>query len=160
MAESVVTQALAKAAQIEGSTQALAHTLRVPQGTLERWMAGTAQMPLRAFLHAIELVTRHETSDLSSEATSPAPEKLTFNMGQLAARCARCDGTEFTTAEAGAALKFTSKLQCRACGAEVVHGNLIAQLAMDTVQQARAMTAARARRLGALNQRGADARGS
>jgi hypothetical protein len=160
MAESVVTQALAKAAQIEGSTQALAHTLRVPQGTLERWMAGTAQMPLRAFLHAIELVTRHETNDLSSEPISPAPEKLTFNMGHLTARCPRCDGTDFTTAQPGAPLRFTTKLLCRACGAEVVHGNLIAQLAQDAVQHSRAMTIARARRQGALNQRGADVRGS
>ena len=153
MAETIYTQALARAAQTHGGTHALASALRVPQTTLERWMAGTAQMPLRAFLRAIELVAQQETRGPPSEAHLPAPEKLTFAIGELLARCSRCDGTEFTPAVNGAPLRFTGTLLCRACRAEVVHGNLIAQLAMEAVQHSRAMSVARARRQAASKAR-------
>src|SRR2546423_10722793 len=82
MAESIYTQALAKAMRTQGGTQALASALRVPQTTLERWMAGTAQMPLRAFLRAIELVAQQEARAAPGEAQLSAPEQLSFSIGE------------------------------------------------------------------------------
>src|SRR5438094_7259366 len=108
-------------------------------------MSGRAQTPLRAFLRVLERLTAHEAS-----GAAPAPlangEPLSFRIGQLLARCSRCDGTEFAPAEPGAPLKLTSALVCRACSEQVVHGDLLSQLAHDAVQYSHAMTAARARR--------------
>ena len=145
MKETIYTQALNRAAGAEGGTAALAGVLHVPEKTLERWMSGRAQTPLRAFLKVLERLTVHETS-----GAAPAPltngEPLSFRMGQLEARCRRCDSIEFAPAAPGTPLKLTSGLVCRACGENVVHGDLIARLAQDAVQYAHAMTAARERR--------------
>jgi hypothetical protein len=147
MADTIYTRTLARAAQAQGSTQSLASLLHVPESTLLRWMSGRAQMPLQAFLKLIELLVEHERN--GREAAPPAQgrgENHSFNMGQVFARCARCDGTQFVQVGAGTPLHMTSELACASCGERVVHGNLIAQLARDAVHQSRAMTFARAKR--------------
>ena len=60
MADTIHTRALARAAETEGSTQALAGVLHVPENTLLRWMSGRAQMPLRAFLRLVEVLSQHD----------------------------------------------------------------------------------------------------
>lgn len=150
MKETLYTQTLARAADAEGGTAALASLLHVPERTLERWMSGRAQTPLRAFLKALERLTTHEANGAAPPRPPSNGEPLVFRMGNLLARCARCDSTEFQPANPQAPLRLTAELLCRACGQKVVHGNLIAQLAQDAVQHAHAMTAARQRRQGAL----------
>ena len=149
VADTIHTRALARAAETEGSTQALAGVLHVPENTLLRWMSGRAQMPLRAFLRLVEVLSQHEKKNGGSTGASAAePQgngKLTFAMGELYARCARCDGSDFLPV-AGTPLRMTSELACGSCGERVVHGDLISQLARDAVHQSRAMTAARTKR--------------
>ena len=143
----IYTQTLARAAEAQGSTQALASLLHVPESTLLRWMCGRAQMPVQAFLELVRLLTQYEKKGGAYPATQAAGgEKRTFQMGRLPARCARCDGSEFVPVDPARPVKMTSELACAACGARVVHGNLIAQLAQDAVNQSRAYTAARAKR--------------
>ena len=147
MAQTIYTKTLARAAEIHGSTQSLASFLRVPENTLLRWMSGRAQMPLQAFLKLIETIAQHEhagSSAVRGEKIDGQP--LTFKMGQLLARCRRCDGAEFALADPEAELKLTSRLACRACGEHVVHGNLISELAKDAVQQSRTVTVSRQKR--------------
>ena len=146
MADTIHTRALARAAEAQGSTQSLASLLRVPENTLLRWMSGRAQMPLQAFLKLIDVLVQFEKTGGDAALDGASGEKRTFKMGELLARCARCDTTEFVAAEPAAKLRFTSELICAACGERVVHGNLIAQLAKDAVHQSRAMTVARAKR--------------
>jgi hypothetical protein len=143
MADTLFTQALAKAAEAQGSTQALASLLRVPENTLLRWMSGRAQMPLQAFLKLLELVAQHEIKQPAQSGGAINGEKLRFRIGQLEAHCARCDGHDFKAADPSLPLRYTSALHCCACGERIVHGNLIAQLAKDAVYHSRAMTAAR-----------------
>ena len=143
MADTIHTRALARAAETEGSTQALAGVLHVPENTLMRWMSGRAQMPLRAFLRLVELLSQHEKKNGGEPQGNG---KLTFAMGELYARCARCDGTDFLPATAGTPLRMTTELACASCGERVVHGDLISQLARDAIQQSRAMTVARTKR--------------
>jgi len=140
VAQTIYTETLAKAAEIHGSTQALASFLRVPEATLLRWMSGRAQMPLQAFLRLIEAVAQSESARPSDHVLQEAPqaEPLTFRIGNLAAHCARCDSTQFRPVVAGSPLRMTSELACVSCGERVVRGNLIAQLAKDTVQRTRA----------------------
>ena len=144
----IYTQTLARAAEAQGSTQALASLLHVPESTLLRWMSGRAQMPLQAFLRLVNLLSEYERNGGGYPgAQDPASgDKLSFRMGKLSARCARCDGIEFLPADPLQPLKLTSKLVCFACGERVIHGNLIAQLATEAVNQSRAYTAARTRR--------------
>lgn len=146
MQDEVVVRVLREAARIEGSTSALAGRLRAPETTLVRWMTGNAQMPLRAFLAAVEFVMQAENAAADAPPGGPPPaQKLVFPLGELLARCARCDGTEFTPGSPGAPLRLTSTLVCTACGEKVVHGRLLARLAQDAVHQSKAM-AVRARR--------------
>lgn len=145
MAETIYTKTLAKAAEIHGSTQSLASFLRVPENTLLRWMSGRAQMPLQAFLKLIDTIAQHERAGAARGETVDG-KLLTFKMGQLLARCRRCDGTQFALANPDTELKLTSELACRACGEQVVHGDLISELAKDTVQQSRTFTASRQKR--------------
>lgn len=126
----IYTQTLARAAEAQGSTQALASLPHVPESTLLRWMSGRALMPVQAFLELIR--------------AAAGGEKLSLRMGKLVAHCARCDGSEFLPADPARPVTLTSELQCAACGERVIHGNLIAQLAQDAVNQSRAYTAARA----------------
>ena len=141
MADNVYTKVLKQAADMEGSTQALAARLRVPENTLLRWMSGRAQMPLQAFLNAMEFVATREQQSavLASEATD---EKLSFNVGPTLARCATCDGTEFRRADASKALHYTRNLACRSCGTEVNYGRLVVELAKETSVHARSRLAA------------------
>ena len=149
----IYTQTLARAAEAQGSTQALASLLHVPESTLLRWMSGRAQMPVQAFLELVRLLTQYENKGGAYPATQAAGgEKLTFRMGRHAARCGRCDGSEFVPADRVRPVKMTSELACSACGERVMHGDLIAQLANDAVNQSRAYTAARAKRQAALIQ--------
>ena len=146
MKDSLYTQTLARAAEAEGGTAALASVLNVPERTLERWMSGRAQTPVRAFLKVLDRLSAHEATGIAVPAPVKDGKPLRFQMGQLLARCSRCDGTEFAPADPAAPLKLTSPLVCRACGEKVIHGNLIAQLAQDTVLHSNAMTVARERR--------------
>ncbi len=148
MPDKVVTLILRQAAEAEGSTQALASRLNAPEPTLLRWMSGRAQTPLRAFLAVLEFLMQLERKN-----AEPAPaageerqsDRLVFPLGPLLARCARCDGNEFRLTKPSS-LRLTSPLLCMACGAEVIHGNLLAQLATDAAHHSRAL-AARTRRL-------------
>jgi len=151
MKETLYTQTLARAAEAEGGTAALASVLNVPENTLARWMSGRAQTPLRAFLKALERLTAHEASGAAKPLPTVNGQPLSFRMGQLLARCDRCDSTEFAPDDPAQPLTLTSALVCRACGEKVIHGNLIAQLAQDAVQYSHAMTATRERRRSALN---------
>ena len=144
MQEKIITDILREAIRIEGSAQALASRLNAPEGTLARWVAGRAQTPLRAFLAVIDFVMKHEAgappSPGAPAAADDAPPSLVLALGPLEARCARCDGTRFKRLGA-APLQLTSVLACCECGTQVVHGNLLAQLARDAVQQSRASMA-------------------
>lgn len=148
----IYTQTLARAAEAQGSTQAVASLLHVPESTLRRWMSGRAQMPLAAFLRLIGLLSEYERKGGGYPGTAGAAsgETLAFRMGTLIARCARCDGSAFLPADPKQPVKLTSELACCACGERVIHGNLIAQLAKDAVMQSRTYTAARAKRQAAL----------
>src|ERR671929_230261 len=64
---------------------------------------------------------------------------------KLLGRCTRCDGTEFRRYDANAPLRMTSVLECCSCFAQVIHGNLLAELGKDAVANMHA-GAARARR--------------
>jgi len=149
--QTIYTETLARAAEAEGGTAALASMLNVPERTLQRWMSGRAQTPLRAFLKVLERLTVHEQSGAAAAPMVKNGEPLSFRMGQLLARCSRCDSTEFDPGEPDKPLTLVSSLVCRACGEKVVHGNLIAQLAQDAVQYAHAMIASRQRRFGSAN---------
>lgn len=142
--ESIYTSTLKHAAAAQGSTQALAHLLHVPESTLLRWMEGRAMMPINAFGRLIEIMSEHERRH--PDAGLQDPGRVSFRSGQLFARCARCDGTEFVLVEPGTRLKHVSLLACGNCGERIAHGKLLCQLARDTVQHARAMTAHRQRR--------------
>lgn len=145
MQDEIIMSVLAKAASVEGSTQALATRLKAPESTLQRWIEGRAQAPLRAFLAALEFVMQDERRNGTPVGDAASDTRtLVFRLGPLAARCARCDCEEFCAAEAGRT-GLTSVLLCRSCGVEVVHGNLLAQLARDAVHHSRAV-AVRTRR--------------
>jgi hypothetical protein len=151
MADTIFTRALARAAEIQASTQALASQLHVPENTLLRWMSGRAQMPVQAFLNVIQFLVQEEKKGHEARLQDVTEgEKLTFHIGELTGHCARCDCTDFVPAVPTGSLKFTTELVCCSCGERVIHGDLIATLAKDAVYQSRAMTAARARRQSAV----------
>lgn len=157
MQDKIVTLILQQAAQAEGSTQALASRLNAPEATLLRWMSGRAQTPLRAFLVVLEYLMELERKDEEGPAASDAvverqADKLVFPLGPLLARCVCCDGNEFRLAGPGS-LRLTSPLACTTCGAEIVHGKLLAQLATDAVHHSRAASARTRRALDCSPQR-------
>jgi hypothetical protein len=143
--ETIYTHTIKRAAEAEGGTAALAGLLHVPHNTLERWMSGRAQTPVRAFLKALERLAHHESTGVARPMPA-GDEPLVFRMGPLLARCSRCDHTEFAPADPTQPLKLVSPLVCGACGEQVIHSNLIAQLAQDAVLHTHAVTAARVRR--------------
>jgi hypothetical protein len=49
---------LAKAVELEGSKQAVASLLHVPETTFDRWLIGRAFMPQRATKILVELITK------------------------------------------------------------------------------------------------------
>lgn len=146
MQDKTVTLILRQAAEAEGSTQALASRLNAPEATLQRWMSGRAQTPLRAFLAVLDFLMQHERKNGEAPAAAAAeerqPDKLVFPLGPLLARCARCDGREFRPGRPGP-LRLITPLVCTACGAEVLHGNLLGGLATDAVHQSRALATRR-----------------
>lgn len=146
MADTLYTRALVRAAEIQGSTQALASILRVPENTLLRWMAGRAQMPLQAFLKTVEMIAADERKQTPVPHAAAAAEKLRFKIGELEAHCERCDGHEFVQTDPSMPLRYINELACRGCGHRVSHGNLIAQLAKDAVYHSKALTVARQKR--------------
>lgn len=150
LADTLYTRALVRAAEIEGSTQALASVLRVPENTLLRWMAGRAQMPLQAFLKAIELIAADERNQTPAPRREAPPEKLRFKVGELEARCERCDGNEFVQTDPSTPLRYISELVCCSCGARETHGTLITRLAKDAVYHSKALTVARQKRTAEL----------
>lgn len=146
MRDTIYTRALQQAVEAQGGTQALASLLHVPENTLLRWISGRAQTPLQAFYRVIDLLVEHEKRSGEPGAApgegAPAPQALKFALGGLAARCARCDGTEFALLSPATTLLYTSELRCRACNTPVTHGALIAELARTAVQQAHRKAAA------------------
>ena len=126
MAQNVYTRLLTQLVAMEGSSQAVASLLRVPEGTLIWWMSGRAQMPLRALLKAMDLVAKHELKD--------AQDKLTFEVGPLRAQCPKCGAGEFRR-PTDAPLTYLSLLACCACGHQVVHGDLVVQVAKEATAQ-------------------------
>ena len=149
MADTLYTRALIRAAEIHGSTQALASLLRVPENTLLRWMGGRAQMPLRAFLKVIEIISEDERKHAPDgpPASAGAGEKVRFHIGSTAARCSRCDGVEFVPRDSTLGPRYTAEFLCCACGERTTRGDLVVQAATEAVHRSKAMTAARPRRL-------------
>ena len=135
MAESVYTKVLQHAIAIEGGTHSLAGVLRVPEGTLQRWLSGRAQMPLRAFLKALELVRQRELKTGAAALPVNGAENLHLQLASCLAECDACGGTQFTPVDKSQALKYTSLLRCCACCAEAVHGDLIVRLAKEAAQR-------------------------
>lgn len=150
MAHTIFTRALARAAEVQGSTQALASSLRVPESTLLRWMSGRAQMPLRAALRLIELLNEFEAQGKDVSLQEAATDKLAFTLDQSMAHCARCECTEFVLEDSSATVRFTSMLRCHSCSERVIYGNLIAKLAKDNVRQSPARTEARRKQVRTL----------
>jgi len=91
-------------------------------------------MPVRAFTALVEHLTAAEASHAANEpevaAPGPqaSPEQLEFRIGNLMAHCARCEGTEFRRVRPDEPLKMTTRLLCRSCGHEIVHGDLLVKL--------------------------------
>jgi hypothetical protein len=148
VSENVYSKVLSQLVAGEGSsTQAVASLLKVPEKTLERWMLGHSQMPLRAFLRALELVVQHEQRDGTLVPAQPAPEPLRFHAGPVAATCAKCGHERFRRVDPAARPTYSSMLACLGCGSEVAHGDLIAALAKEVSRRAGTYVArARARR--------------
>jgi DNA-directed RNA polymerase subunit RPC12/RpoP len=140
----LVTLLIKQAARAEGSTQALATRLNAPEPTLLRWMTGQAQVPLRVFLAVLDYLMELERrdgdrADWAGDAGG-SPDKVVLTIGTLPARCPRCGEPEFRRLLPGT-FRLTSELACARCGAQVVHGSLLAQLAKDAVKQSRAVAA-------------------
>lgn len=146
MAETLYTRALIRAAEIQGSTQALASLLRVPENTLLRWMAGRAQMPVQAFLRVIEIISEYERREAPAAEPAAGTRRLHFVVGRHEARCARCDGVEFVKSDPQLPLRYVSELVCCGCGQRVVHGELIARLAQDAAFHSKTVATAREKR--------------
>ena len=145
MTDNIYSRTLARGIDALGGSQALATELHVPESTLLRWASGRAHMPLRAFLKLVELLTKHENAGRDTNSQPVDAKELTFRIGQLAARCSRCDGTEFLPVDPSATRRYTSALRCKACGQEAIHGDLVVQLAHEAVGRAPAASVRRAR---------------
>jgi hypothetical protein len=155
VADTVYSRLLARALEIEGSSQSLAEILRVPEATMLRWRSGRAFMPVQAFQKLMAYIAAAEQRGTAAASSTEAQadgmaERIKFPIGKLFARCTRCDGIEFRRADLAAPLRMTSKLVCCTCAMEVIHGNLLAQLAEDVITHKRAEVVARARRRAAL----------
>jgi hypothetical protein len=137
VSENVYSKVLAQlVAREEGGTQAVAHLLNVPDKTLERWMLGRSQMPLRAFLRALDLVVQHEERDGTTPLGAPAPEPLVFHAGPVIATCAKCGHERFRRADPKARPSYRNMLTCLGCATEIAHGDLIARLAKEVARRA------------------------
>ena len=128
MADSIFTRALVQAVTIHGSTQAVASLLRVPENTLLRWMAGRAMMPVRAFKQLMEVLKSSDTHPIDAGGASPSGI-FQFAFGAVAACCAKCNGTQFTSTVPTSTLRYRSPLTCVACQQTVILADLLAELA-------------------------------
>lgn len=140
MADTIFTRALAHAAASQESTQALAGQLRVPEGTLLRWMSGRAQMPYAAFRRLIELLLEYERSipvEAQPENMKWQQRTLTFNLGDVQASCARCGAAQFLPADPGAVLRMSSMLRCASCSSSMQQSELLLELAQRAIQRSR-----------------------
>jgi hypothetical protein len=80
----------------------------------------------------IELLIEHE------KAAGATPQRemglaetiLSFNVGVAIASCSHCQGTRFRLAAPHTALAMSSLLLCCSCSFAVVHGELLARLAV------------------------------
>ena len=160
LGENVFARTLARAIEVEGSTQSIAHLLRVPEATLLRWCEGRADMPIRAFTALVEFLSAAEAIHAANEpavappAPQTSPESLEFHIGNLAARCVQCEGTEFRRARPDQPLKMTSRLLCRACRHEIVHGDLLVKLGRALIEKKRVEAFERNRRQAAMRASG------
>lgn len=136
MSENVYSKVLSQLVEREGSRQAVASLLNVPEKTLERWMLGRSQMPVRAFLRALELVVKHEEREGIRAPVQPVAEPLMFRAGPVAAACAKCGNERFRYVDAAARATYRSMLACLGCGTEVMHSGLIAALAHEVARRA------------------------
>lgn len=156
MSNNVFASTLARAIEVEGSTQAIANMLCVPETTLLRWREGRADMPVRAFRALIEFLSaaeaRHAANmdEMRASAAEPSPERLEFRMGSLMAHCERCQCTEFRRVRPEEPLKMTNPLLCAACGHEIVHGDLLVKLGQALIDKKRAEAFERNRRQAAM----------
>ena len=78
MAENkVMSRTLQKAAELVGGHKKLARRLRVPQGELQKWMAGVGKPPMPTFLRAVDIVLEETSADFAAGSAdgpdSPAP---------------------------------------------------------------------------------------
>lgn len=128
MEENVYSRVLRQLIAKEGSAQAVASLLHVPETTLQRWLHGRARMPLRAFLRALEMVGEQEWNE--------SAERLTFKAGPVVAECVQCGHTEFRRADSAARLTYGSTLACCSCDTEIIHGDLIVRLAKEVARRA------------------------
>lgn len=136
MSESIYTRVLAQLVAKEGGTHAVAKLLHVPEKTLQRWMHGSAQMPLQAFLRALEIVVEHERATGPLQPAEAPPEGLVFKAGAVLAQCARCSAHEFRRADPAAPHTYMSVLACLECGTRAVHHELVAELAKEVARRA------------------------
>ena len=156
MSDNVFARTLARAIEVEGSAQSIAHLLRVPEATLLRWREGRADMPVRAFTALVEFLTEAEVRHAANEpdsapaAPDPSPEEREFRIGNLLARCARCECSEFRRVRPDEPLKMTSRLLCRGCGQEIVHGDLLVKLGHALIVRKREEAFERNRRQAAM----------
>ena len=151
MADTIFTRALAEAVAIHDSTQALAYALRVPEGTLLRWIAGRAQMPIAAFHHVIRMLVEHERrlGPQPEPAVHLHPVAMRISIGDLLAQCLQCQGEDFVSADAPA--RMTSVLSCASCRSTIVHADLLAALATQSAKRGHTARApARLRAVAAL----------
>lgn len=153
--ENIYTSALRRAAKAEGSTQALAGTLRVPEGTLLRWMSGRAMMPLEAFRKIVELLTGLEQTEPPAAAPA-ARHVLGFSLGELSARCKHCGSADFLAHRSADALPYSAQLLCASCGTQALHKDLLSQLAQDLRFAARPRRAMRRAPAGATSRKAAE----
>lgn len=60
----VYARTLKRAAEIAGGEAALAQRLRVKPPQLARWIGGVETPPADVFLHAVDVISAHEISQL------------------------------------------------------------------------------------------------
>lgn len=138
MKEDIYVTSLRRGVAFHEGAQALAFALRVPESTLRRWMSGRAMMPEQAFARLLELIVEHEAR---APASAPGPRTtLSFRVEDLMARCRKCGATAFS---ADPSARMVDPLACLACGEEVVHRDLLIELAQRIASRRKERAAGR-----------------
>ena len=78
MASKVMSRTFQKAAELVGGQKERARRLRVPQGELQKWIAGGGEPPMTIFLKAVDVVldeTPNPSSASGSEPDEPPPAR-------------------------------------------------------------------------------------